>query len=131
VRIHIQIGGSVDYNHLAQALECCKGSKDGTTSITYKILGNDSVELCYTCVVNFASEASFRSQQSRELDRAKEMIKDATKIVKKEFKSLTREELQMKVVQGSESDSIEIISATAHNPRRIAYYRFRTVFAVK
>lgn len=120
----------MNYNHLAQALECCKGSKDGTTSITYKILGNNNVELCYTCVVHFASEHSFRAQQARETDRAKAMLRDATKVVKKEFKSISGEELNLKQVTGSENDSIEIIQATAHNPRRIAYYRFRTTFAV-
>ena len=120
----------MNYNHLAQALECCKGSRDGTTSITYKILGTNNVELCYTCVVHFASEASFRSQQERELDRAKAMLRDAVKIIKKEFKSLSREELTLKTIAGSESDSIEIIQATAHNPRRIAYYRFKTTFTV-
>jgi hypothetical protein len=120
----------MNYNQLAQALECCKGSRDGTTSITYKILGTNNVELCYTCVVYFASEASFRSQQERELDRAKAMLKDALKIVKKEFKRLSREELTVKTVPGSESDSIEMIQATAHNPRRIAYYRFKTTFTV-
>jgi len=120
----------MDYNHLAQALECCKGSKDGTTSITYKILGSDTVELCYTCVVHFASEASFRSQQDRENDRAKAMLRDALNVVKKEFKSLTKNELLVKQIKGSEHDSIEIIQATAHNPRRVAYYRFKTSFTV-
>jgi len=120
----------MNYNHLAQALECCKGSKDGTTSITYKILGGDNVELCYTCVVHFASEHSFRAQQERETDRAKAMLREATKMVKKEFKSISGSELNLKQIAGSENDSIEIIQATAHNPRRIAYYRFRTSFSV-
>jgi hypothetical protein len=120
----------MNYSHLAQALDCCKGSKDGTTSISYKILGDGSVELCYTCVVHFASESSFRSQQARELDRAKSMLREATKLVKKEFKSISGDELNLKKVAGSENDSIEIIQATAHNPRRIAYFRFRATFAV-
>jgi len=119
----------MDYNALGQALETCKGSKDGTTSITSKILGEDRVDLCYTCVVHFASEASFRQQAGRELDRAKAMLKDAVKQISKEYKSYTKKDLTTKVL--NESDEIEIIQATAHNPRRVAYYRYRLLLSVK
>lgn len=118
----------MDYNALGQALETCKGSKDGTTSITSKILGTDKVDLCYTCVVHFASEASFRQQVGRESDRAKAMLKDAVKQVTKEYKGFTKKDLTSKVL--NESDDIEIIHATAHNPRRVAYYRYHLLLSV-
>jgi hypothetical protein len=118
----------MDYNALGQALESCKGSKDGTTSITSKILGTDRVNLCYTCVVHYAGEASFRAQTTRESDRAKAMLKDAVKTVAKEYKTYTKKDLTTKVL--SESDDIEIIQATAHNPRRVAYYRYHLLISV-
>ena len=113
----------MNYNALGQALETCKGSKDGTTSITSKIIGTNGLELCYTCVVHYASEASFRQQTTRESERAKAMLRDA-----KEYKSLSGDELSTKVT--TENDQIEIIQATAHNPRRIAYYRYRILLSV-
>lgn len=119
----------MDYNALGQALECCKGSKDGTTSINSKILGADRIDMCYTCVVHFASEASFRAQVSRETDRAKAMLKDAVKKVSKEYKSICKEELVTSIV--SQNDEIEMIQATAHNPRRIACYRYHLFLSVK
>lgn len=119
----------MDYNALGQALETCKGSKDGTTSITSKILSSDRVDLCYTCVVHFASEASFRQQVGRETDRAKAILKDAVKQISKEYKGITKKDLATKVF--NESDSIEIIQATAYNPRRIAYYRYHLLISVK
>jgi len=118
----------MDYNALGQALESCKGSKDGTTSITSKILGTDRVNLCYTCVVHYAGEASFRAQTAREADRAKAMLKDAVKTVAKEYKGYTKKDLTTKVI--NESDDIEIIQATAHNPRRVAYYRYHLLISV-
>lgn len=118
----------MDYNALGQALETCKGSKDGTTSITSKILGADRVNLCYTCVVHYASEASFRAQTVRESDRAKAMLKDAVKQVTKEYKTYTKKDLATKVIK--EHDDIEIIQATAHNPRRVAYYRYNLLISV-
>jgi len=118
----------MNYNALGQALETCKGSKDGTTSITSKIIGTDGLELCYTCVVHYASETSFRQQTARESERAKAMLRDATKTIAKEYKSLTGDDISTKVT--NENDQIEIIQATAHNPRRIAYYRYRILLSV-
>ena len=118
----------MNYNALGQALETCKGSRDGTTSITSKIIGTQGLELCYTCVVHYASETSFRQQTSREADRAKAMLKDALKGITKEYKALSGEEIKTKIT--NENDEIEIIQATAHNPRRIAYYRYRVLITV-
>jgi len=118
----------MNYNALGQALETCKGSRDGTTSITSKIIGTQGLELCYTCVVHYASETSFRQQTSREADRAKAMLKDAIKSIAKEYKALSGEEIKTKIT--NENDEIEIIQATAHNPRRIAYYRYRVLITV-
>jgi hypothetical protein len=119
----------MNFNALGQALEACKGSKDGTTSITSKILSDDKIYLCYTCVVHYASEASFREQTTRESDRAKGMLKDAVKIISKEYKSITKKDLVTKTL--GENDSIEVIQSVAHNPRKVAYYRYNVTISVK
>ena len=57
------------------------------------------------------------------------MLKDAVKKVSKEYKSICKEELVTSIV--SQNDEIEMIQATAHNPRRIAYYRYHLFLSVK
>ena len=56
------------------------------------------------------------------------MLKDAVKQVTKEYKGATKKDLTTKVL--NESDDIEIIQATAHNPRRVAYYRYHLLLSV-
>jgi hypothetical protein len=119
----------MNINALGQALECCKGSKDGTTAIISKILNNgESLELTYVCVVHYASEFSFASQSSVERDRAKSLLKDAVKKISKEYKAICKQELKTKVE--SASDSVEIISATFNHPRKSAYYKYHLFLTI-
>lgn len=114
-------------NILGNVLEGIKGSKDGTCSITSKLLGN-RLELCYTCIVHFASEDSLRSQVGRETDRAKSMLKDAISTIKSRYSDDADESITMKEIKSH--DGIEMLQATSHNPRRICYYRYYTTLEV-
>ena len=117
----------MNFNALGQALESCKGSKDGVTSISSKIINENSVELCYTCVVHFAAEQAFRNQLVVETHRAKSMLKEAVKSVSKEYKSLAKADLTTKTLK--ESDDIEIIQVST--TRKVAYYRYRLLLSVE
>lgn len=118
----------MNINALYQSFENIKGSKNGTSSITFKILNDETLQLCYTCVVHYATEQSERSQVAREEQIAKSMLSDAIKIASKEYKEITKEALKTKVVRAF--DDHEIISASAHNPRKIAYYKYFMDIAV-
>lgn len=117
----------MNYNALGQAFESHKGSKDGTTSVSYKIINENSVDVCYTCVVHFASEIPFRNQLSGETHRAKSVLKETVKAVAKDYKTITKNELTTKVLK--ESDDIEIIQSS--NTRKVAYYRYHLLISVE
>ena len=97
-----------DLNCLAQCLENIKGSSNGTESIIYKFPGEGRMMLTYTTIVNFASDASLRSQVGKESTRSIDMINDALKTVKKTYKETSGKALKCKEV--STDDSIEVIS---------------------
>jgi hypothetical protein len=114
-------------NILGNVLEGIKGSKDGTCSITSKLLGN-RLELCYTCVVHFASESSLRSQVVKESDRAKAMLKDAISTIKTRYGDDSGEKIVLKEIKSH--DGIEMLQATRHSDRKICYYRYFTSLEV-
>lgn len=118
----------MNFNALGQALDCCKGSKDGTTSITSKILNEEQVEITYTSVIQYANDFTLRNQTDRERERAKSMMQEAVNKIKSEFKTLAGKSLKIKIVK--ESDNVEIIAANYYNPKKTAYYRFHLLTTV-
>ncbi len=117
-----------DINCLAQCLENIKGSSNGTESIIYKFPGEGRMMLTYTTIVNFASDASLRSQVGKESSRSIDMINDAIKTIKKTYKEASGRTLKCKEV--STDDNIEVISVTFHSPKKIAYYRRFVIYEI-
>jgi len=111
---------------LANSLQKVEGSRDGVSSITHKFYGN-ILEVTYTSVVHFSEENSMSLQVNREIDRSIQVINSAMKVVKENYSKSGNKSL--KLVEEGTNDNVEIISATAHSPRKIAYYRRQVRFS--
>jgi hypothetical protein len=105
---------------IAQAFQDVVGSPDGKQSVNYKFLG-DNLQVTYMSTVYFAEERSMREQVRRETERSVMTINDAMKKMNDRYKEITGKGAKLKEVRST--DNLEIISATATSPRRIAYYR--------
>lgn len=112
---------------LAQSFQGVCGSPDGQQSIGYKFIGNN-VQVIYTSVVYFASEQSMREQVVRETERSVQLVNIAMKKVNESYKEIVGKGPKLKEVKSS--DNVEIVSATASSPRKIAYYRRYVEFEV-
>ena len=112
---------------LMQSFELVKGSTDGQHSVSPKMLGNN-LQVTYISVVHFAEERSMREQVKRETERSVQVVNDAMKKVNDKYREITGKGPKLKEVRTS--DNVEIISATATSPRRIAYYRRYVEFEI-
>jgi hypothetical protein len=101
------------------------------TSVKCNLYGSEPTKLCvdYTSVVTFASEGSMRDQKSVFEDESKQATNNKMKEIKKEFKAAASRSLKTK--QLTSEDSIEVINASPHSPRKTAYYRRKTLFEVE
>ena len=110
-----------DINAIGNILDKTVGrGGDGSRSITGTMSG-DVLTLKFATIVNFASENSLRLQADRMAEESIAVLADRISSLKKEFKELTGHTLSLKEL--SSRDNIEVISATANSPRKIAYYR--------
>jgi len=97
-----------------------KSSGDGTRSLTCT-MENDKLLVKFQTVVHFASEQSLRQQVDRLVAESNELINGHVAAVKKQYKESAGTSL--KVEEISSNDSVEMISTSIHNPRKIAIYR--------
>lgn len=114
-------------NAIAQAFNDVCGTSDGSTSIKHTFDGT-ILHVTFTSVVHFAEERSLREQLKRETERSVVMVNDCMAKVGKHFASMYGKSLRPKEVRST--DNVEIISATASSPRKIAYYRRHIDFEV-
>ena len=78
----------IDYNTLGNALEIVRGQSNGSSSITFKLQG-EQLTACYTCVAHFGDERSLQGQVLRERERALAVMKDVLKRIPKEHAALS------------------------------------------
>ena len=97
-----------------------KSSGDGTRSLTCS-MEHDKLLVKFQTVVHFASEQSLRQQVDRLVEESNELINQRVASIKKRYKEAA--EVALKVEELDSNDSIEMISTSVHNPRRIAIYR--------
>lgn len=97
-----------------------KSSGDGTRSLTCT-MEHDKLLVKFQTVVHFASEQSLRQQVDRLVAESNELINGHVAAVKKQYKESAGTSL--KVEEISSNDSVEMISTSIHNPRKIAIYR--------
>lgn len=102
-------------------------SPSGTHSIIFSLAG--SILTCkYSTIVHFSSEQGLHSQLPRIHEEANSLIASRIKEIKKEFSTAAGKSLKAKEV--SANDGLELISATANSPRKIAYFRVNKQFEI-
>jgi len=91
-------------------------------------LGGSSLTLKYATVVHFNSSDGLATQKKEHERQSNEMLAKKIQEVKKDFREAAGRALQIK--ETSNSDDVELISATAYSERKIAYYRRTIVFEI-
>ncbi|MBG17550.1 MAG: hypothetical protein CMB77_04280 [Euryarchaeota archaeon] len=119
---------SNEINILGQVFNHSFGYSSETMKVTSSIHG-DSLVLKYVAVIQFASEASMEQQKAQYEKEANDCIADALKKMKAEFRE--KAERSIKVTEESRDDSVELISVSAHTPRKLAYYRMNVHLKVE
>jgi replicative DNA helicase len=105
-----------------------KSSGDGTRSLTCA-LQQDEMIIKYSTVVHFASEYALKQQVDRLVDESMQIIVGKLDHTRSQYKEVAGTTLKLEEI--SNSDSIEMVSASIHNPRKIAIYRRNCVLRVK
>jgi len=123
-----------DIHVLGQILNATYGKSSTlspVSSVKCSLYGSEPVKLCvdYTSIVTFASEQSMRDQKKVFENESNQATNNKMKQVKKEFKEAAGRSLKVK--QTNSDDSIEVINASPHTPRKTAYYRRKTIFEVE
>ena len=117
-------------NHLNDVVNYTWGqsSGNGTRSVTCDIQ-NDELIIKYQTVVHFASEQALRQQVDRIVDESMQVIAGKVDSTKSKYKEVSGESLKLEEI--SNSDSIEMVTASNLNPRKIAIYRRNCVLRVQ
>ncbi|MDB4337710.1 hypothetical protein OAA09_01690 [bacterium] len=123
-----------DIHVLGQILNTTYGkssTQSPTSSCKGTLYGSEPTKLCidYTSIVTFASEASMREQKKVFENESTQATNNKMKELRKEFKTAAGRTLKTK--QMTSDDSIEVINASPHSPRKTAYYRRKTIFEVE
>tara|TARA_A100001011_G_scaffold170603_1_gene179485 strand:- start:256 stop:642 length:387 start_codon:yes stop_codon:yes gene_type:complete len=122
-----------DIHVLGQILNTTYGKSSTLSpvaSVKCQLYGSEPTKLSvdYTSVVTFASEASMREQKKAFENESNQATNNKMKEIKKEFKDAAGRALKAKQLKSE--DSIEVINASPHTPRKTAYYRRKTLFEV-
>jgi len=115
---------SHEINALGQILDTTWGSSSTCGSPTVSIktkMSGDTLSVTYTTLCNFASERNLRDQVRSFEEESIQIIKDFVTKTKKDFKEAAGRALKLKEL--SSTDSVELITASAFNPRKTGYYR--------
>lgn len=105
-----------------------RSSGDGTRSVTCA-LQQDEMIIKYQTVVHFASEHALKQQVDRLVDESMQVIAGKIDHTKAQYKEVAGSALKLEEL--SNVDSIEMVAATNHNPRKIAIYRRNCILRVQ
>ena len=103
----------------------------GYSSDTMKVISSlhgDSLVLKYIAVIQFAGEESMQEQIPKYEKEANDAIADALSQMKSSFKE--RIGRAIKATEEDRDTDVELISVSAHTPRKLAYYRMNVLLKV-
>ena len=119
---------SKEVNVLGQVFNHTFGYSSDTMKVTSSLHGN-SLTLKYISIIQFASEESMQKQKAEYEKESVKVIADALKNMKDDFKEKAGRPI--KVTEESRDDSVELVSVSAHSPRKLAYYRVNVRLTVE
>lgn len=118
----------IDLSALAQAIDTTWGRSStprvATSSVKFTIAGTRLIAQ-YQAIVNMGTEHERVMMRRRYSDESVSAIAAVLKRVKDDYRELAGTSLTTKEV--SSRDSLEIVGASAHSPRRTAMYRRHTI----
>lgn len=124
----------IDYNALGQAIDETWGRsstpKTASYSVKVTLAGQDRLHVSYAAIVNFSSERQMIDSKRAYSEEARSIVSEVIKKIKNLYKDITGNSLKVKVVDGSETDSVEIINMNVHTAKRTAYYRHKAFLEV-
>lgn len=118
-------------NALGQILDTTFGKSSTVKSATFSIktkMSGDQIHVMYTTITNIVADKPSRDQVREQERISEKLIDDFITQVKKDYKTATGSTLKLK--KGDSTDEIEMISMSAYNPKKTAYYRRRAVYTV-
>ncbi len=116
-----------EINILGQIFNHTFGYSSDTMKVTSSIQG-DSLILKYIAVIQFASEESMQEQMTKYEKEANECIDDALSQMKSTFREKAGRSI--KATEEERESDVELVSMSAHSPRRLAYYRMNVLMKV-
>lgn len=117
-----------EVNILGNILNSTYGRSSSDTYSCKGVLEGDKLNITYSTMAYFASDATSRAQQDRLSAESNDMIADFVKHIKSDFKEVAETALKLK--EHRDTDSLELVSATMLNPRRVYVYRRKVVFEI-
>tara|TARA_E500000331_G_C16969609_1_gene588712 strand:- start:138 stop:533 length:396 start_codon:yes stop_codon:yes gene_type:complete len=101
--------------------------RDKGIHITTSLAGN-KLTLTYNTIVHFNSTDGLTTQKKEQERISNEGINSCIKGMKDSFRDQASRALKVKEI--SNTDDVELISATANSNRKICYYRRKIVFEI-
>lgn len=123
---------NIDYNALGQAIDTTWGRSSTPRTASYSVklslAGPDRLVASYAAIVNFGTERQMIDMKRRYASESETITAEVVRVIKSTYKDISGSSLSTKELNNA--DSLEIINTSAHNPRRTAYYRRKTVFEI-
>jgi len=122
---------SIDLNALGQICDATWGRSSTPKTASYSVkfsLKGELLTVMYIAIVNFGTEKDMILTKRACADESIRVTNEAMKTLKAKYKEIA--DGALKATERSTSDSLEIINAMVHNPKRTAYYRRFTMFDI-
>lgn len=119
---------TLDHNALAQAIDSTWGRSSTPKHAGYSVkfqTGGGRLTAVYTAIVNFGTEHERIQVRRRCAEESESVLAAEVKRVKAAYKEISGKTLKLKELTAR--DELELVGASAHNPRRTALYRRRSV----
>jgi len=110
-----------EINSLGQILTDTSAKGQGNIAKINSHLQDNVLVLTYITVVNFAGETALRLQTDKLAHESNTILKNKITEIKRQFSEAT--DIDLKLKEHDNNDSIELIQATSVSPLKVAYYR--------
>jgi len=121
----------MDINLIGQAINDTWGKSSTGKSHTMSVkasLSGQQLTVKFVTIINLGSiHESEKAKKDSKEDGVK-VIDQYIKDLKKNFKELAGGDRSLKLKETGDHDSLEVISMSAYNPRKTAYYRLNVLF---
>jgi len=115
-------------NALGDIINSSWGRSSNDTYQCKVSLEGNRVEMMYSTMAYFASEAAMSTQTRRLADESNDRIVEFVRTVKSQFKEKTGSGLKLEKV--GDRDTLEMVDASSLSPRRVCVFRRNVIFEI-